>query len=110
MIGSLLAFLTSPFWFTFGLGLFIIRILADYIKVRCYWDWKNHKTNILQYTTLVKSKRLHLHHFLFGLALAPLTWILFALSQDFMATMFAGLVAALIASEMKELILMEWGP
>jgi hypothetical protein len=110
MIPPLIAFLTSPFWFTFGLGLFIIRILADYIKVRWYWDWKNHKTNISQYTKVVKSKRIHLHHFLFGLALAPITWVCFALGQDFVATLLAGLVAALIASEAKELILLEWRP
>jgi hypothetical protein len=110
MMASLLAFLTSPFWFTLGLGLFIIRILADYVKVRWYHKWKRGDLSILQYVKIGKSKRIHLHHFLFGLALAPITWILFALNQDFVATMLAGLVAALIASEMKELILMEWGP
>jgi len=50
----------------------------------------------------------HLHHFLFGLALMPVTWLLFYYDFLTLGSVTSGLIAALIASETKELILQRW--
>lgn len=80
---------------TFGVGLYTIRIVADYFKKRFYW----HKG----------SNRVHIHHFLLGFPATVLSWILFSVGQDSTAWAFAGFASALWASESKELILMKWG-
>ena len=80
----------SPFWFTFGLGLYLIRIFADYFRIR------------------VHANHIHLHHFLLGFLWMFTSWFLFSQSQDFYAWLTAGLTAAFFASETKELILQKW--
>lgn len=87
-------FFTSPFWFTFGVGLYGIRVVADYAKKRVYL----HKG----------GQSIHLHHFLLGFPSTILSWGLFAVNQDYAAWALAGFASALWASETKELILQKW--
>jgi hypothetical protein len=85
---------SSSFWPTFGLGLYGIRIVADYLKKRVYYR--------------KGSIRIHLHHFLLGFPTTILSWVLFAINQDGVAWASAGFASALWASETKELILQKW--
>jgi hypothetical protein len=51
----------------------------------------------------------HVHHFVFGMALMPVTFI--ALYWRFWyGPVLAGVVMALVFSEIKELVLMNWSP
>jgi len=93
-LNALWGFLTSPFWFTAFTATIIIRVIADYLKKRVYWQ--------------TGGRQIHLHHFLFGLALTPVTWLLFYYDFLTLGSVTSGLVAALIASETKELILQRW--
>jgi hypothetical protein len=68
------------------------RFFADYLRLRLY----------------VSHGRLHVHHFLLGLALMPLTWIAGESEQDEIADVLAGVVTALVLSEIKELVLQNW--
>jgi hypothetical protein len=68
------------------------RFIADYLHMRLY----------------VSHGRLHLHHFLFGLALMPLTWVAGESQHDQVADVLAGAVTALILSEIKQLIIQNW--
>jgi hypothetical protein len=54
------------------------------------------------------EKRYHIHHFLFGIPLSFLSWGLFVYGQNFWGLIFAGIVAALFLSELKELMTQEW--
>jgi len=56
----------------------------------------------------VSHGRLHLHHFLFGLALMPLAWIASESQEYEIADVLAGAVTALVLSEIKQLILQNW--
>jgi len=88
----------------------LIRLLADYVKVRLYWNFKNHKITIMQYQKAIKSKGIHVHHFVWGIvcafaAIGALYW-----NQVYPGALLAALAASLIASEGKELVLQKWGP
>jgi uncharacterized membrane protein (DUF4010 family) len=68
------------------------RFFADYLHMRLY----------------VSHGRLHLHHFLFGLALMPLTLIAGESEHNEIADVLSGAVTALILSEIKQLVLQNW--
>jgi len=82
----------SIFWPSFAISYVIIRLFADFLKLRLY------------------VKKTHVHHFIFGLALMPFSWVIFSKNDDKLAWTLSGFIAALIASEVKELILDEWTP
>jgi hypothetical protein len=56
----------------------------------------------------VSHGRIHVHHFIFGLALVPLTWVADRSEHDEIADVLAGVVTALVLSEIKELLLQNW--
>lgn len=68
------------------------RFFADYLHLRLY----------------VSHGRLHVHHFIFGVALMPLTWVAGGTEHDEISDVLAGVVTALVLSEIKELILQNW--
>ncbi|HUK29302.1 MAG TPA: hypothetical protein VLV31_12830 [Candidatus Acidoferrales bacterium] len=70
------------------------RFFADFLHLRLY----------------VTHQRIHLHHFLLGLVLTPLTWIAFENDRKTEAELLAGAVTGLFLSEIKQLILEQWGP
>jgi hypothetical protein len=70
----------------------VTRFLADYLRMRLY----------------VSHGRIHVHHFIFGLALVPLTWVADRSEHDEIADVLAGAVTALVLSEIKELLLQNW--
>jgi hypothetical protein len=91
----------------------VIRGVADSIKLRLYIDFKDLKVKV------GKPKRsfgflpgrgessIHIHHFVFGILLMPFTFI--ALYWRFWpGPILVGIVMALIGSEVKELVLMNW--
>jgi len=80
------------FWPTFAISYVVIRLFADFLKLRLY------------------VKKTHVHHFTLGLALMPVSWLIFSKNDDKLAWTISGVIAALIASEVKELILDEWAP
>lgn len=103
----------------------IIRFAADSIKFRLYIDFKTWRikvgkpqpahslvTSLLHLSDRVLGRpkpgsNIHIHHFTFGMALMPLTFI--ALYWRFwIGPTLAGVVMALIFSEIKELVLMSW--
>ena len=101
----------------------LIRALADSVKLRLYIDFKDWKIKVSRSqqppTSFIhKASRAfggqkevpntHLHHFVFGMLLMPLTFI--ALYWRFWwGPILAGVVMALVFSEIKELVLMNWG-
>jgi hypothetical protein len=83
------------------LELFSISTLIAYLATRFFADY-------LHMRLYVSHGRLHLHHFLFGLALMPLTWIASESEQYEIADVLAGAVTALVLSEIKQLVLQNW--
>jgi hypothetical protein len=81
--------------------LFSISTLIAYLATRFFADY-------LHMRLYVSHGRLHLHHFLFGLALMPFTWIASESEQYEIADVLAGTVTALLLSEIKELVLQNW--
>jgi hypothetical protein len=96
------------------------------VKLRIFIDFKDRKFKItrLPPTTVATSKvqklntkmfggkatapTSHIHHFVFGMLLMPITFI--ALYYRFwFGPVLVGIVMSLIFSEVKELILMNWG-
>ncbi len=157
----------APFFYSFGPSLFIIKILADWFRLRLYFPLRPNKDPDLQAKSLLKAtrfskdaidfmvrydkmsyqqlrnkvvhewsqgktaelsadkldylirdaiyaskaeKRYHLHHFLFGIPLLFVSWGLFVYGENFWGLIFAGVIAALFLSELKELITQEWQP
>lgn len=152
----------APFFYSFGPGLFFIRMVADWWKLRLYlplekaqrslrsatartkrslttenlvglkekyatMDYKalSQKLNkvtpaastSLEAQTILESafeseaqKRLHVHHFIFGIPSMFVSWLLFVIGQGWWALIAAGLTAALFLSELKELITQQWEP
>lgn len=154
----------APFFYSFGPGLFVIKILADWWKLRLYYPlrpvegaslrpsqeveqraWDRYRKTLEQYekmsyqqlrnvivheppeqkTTRLSvdeldyllrdaifagkaEKRYHIHHFLLGIPLSFLSWGFFVYGQNFWGLIFAGIVAALFLSELKELVTQEW--
>ncbi len=101
----------------------LIRTLADSVKLRLYVDFKDWKFKVgrpLQSppkSVFGKASRAfggrkdvpntHVHHFVFGMVLMPVTFI--ALYWRFWyGPVLAGVVMALVFSEIKELFLMNW--
>lgn len=69
-----------------------IRFLADYETIRLY------------------VHRVHLHHFIFGLILTPITAVLLIYNDFTVAGVLGGVIMALVLSEAKQLILQDWQP
>jgi len=100
----------------------LIRTLADSVKLRLYLDFKDWKVKVGRPQSQPKSvfgrayhaiggqkdvPNTHIHHFVFGMCLMPFTFI--ALYWHFWyGPILAGLVMALVFSEIKELVLMNW--
>ncbi len=102
-----------------------IRAAADSIKLRLYVDFKHLRIRVgrppkhslagsiqgLTDKTLGKQKsgsNIHIHHFVFGMVLMPVTFIALYW-QLWFGPVLVGVVMALIFSEIKELVLMSWG-
>jgi len=102
----------------------LVRSLADSVKLRLYLDFKDWKIKVGRplksqpKSVLGKASQAiggqkdvpntHIHHFVFGMGLMPFTFI--ALYWRFWyGPILAGVVMALVFSEIKELILMNWG-
>lgn len=102
----------------------VIRLLADSVRLRLYMDFKHWKfkvgkplkqsptSSVLGLANKAfgrqKAPSTHIHHFVFGMILMPLTFI--ALYWRFWyGPILVGVVMALIFSEIKELVLMSWG-
>lgn len=99
----------------------LIRLLADSVKLRFYIDFKDWKFKVGKPIATSKFQKLsakmfggkenaptsHIHHFVFGMLLMPITFIALYWRLWF-GPVLVGIVMALIFSEMKELILMNW--
>jgi len=100
----------------------LIRLLADSVKLRLYIDFKDFKIKVGKPLEPNRVQRLgrrmfggkeaepttHVHHFVFGMFLMPLSFIALYWRVWF-APVLVGIVMALIFSEVKERILMSWG-
>ena len=100
----------------------LIRLLADSVKLRLYIDFKDMKIKVAKPVAAGRMQRLsskmfggkenapttHVHHFVFGMLLMPVTFIALYWRIWF-GPVLVGIVMALIFSEAKELILMNWG-
>jgi len=101
----------------------LIRGLADSVKLRLYVDFKDWKIKVGRpqqspNTFVGKASRAfggrkdvpntHVHHFVFGMILMPLTFIALYW-RIWYGPVLAGAVMALVFSEIKELVLMNWG-
>ncbi len=99
----------------------IIRFVADSVKLRFYIDLKDWKFKVgkPQPQSRIGSTigrafgkqsvpNTHIHHFVFGMILMPVTFIALYWRLWY-GPVLVGLVMALIFSEIKELILMSWG-
>ena len=98
----------------------LIRLLADSVKLRLYIDFKDWKIKVGKPMATSKFRKLsakmfggketaptsHIHHFVFGMLLMPVTFI--ALWRLWFGPVLVGIVMALVFSEAKELILMNW--
>jgi len=80
------------FSFSTLIAYLVTRLFADYLHMRLY----------------VSHGRLHVHHFLFGLALMPLTLIASETEHYELTDVLAGTVTALVLSEIKQLVLQNW--
>jgi len=99
----------------------LIRLLADSVKLRLYIDFKDWKFRVGKPMAPSKFQKLsakmfggkdttptsHIHHFVFGMLLMPITFIALYWRLWF-GPVLVGIVMALIFSELKELILMNW--
>ena len=88
----------SPNLLRFAFSTFVsyaaARFFADFLHLRLY----------------VTHERIHIHHFVLGLFLMPMTWVAFERRKDALAEVLAGVVAGLFLSELKQLVLEEWSP
>jgi hypothetical protein len=97
----------------------LIRLLADSVKLRLYVDFKDFKVKVGKPTgngVQRLSARMfggtsaptsHIHHFVFGMFLMPITFIALYWRLWY-GPVLVGVVMALIFSEVKELLLMNW--
>jgi hypothetical protein len=90
----------------------LIRLVADSIKLRLYIDFKSRRIRVgkptpLHIFSLHKGSNIHIHHFVFGIIIMPATFIVLYW-RFWYAPVLVGIVMALIGSEVKELILMNW--
>ncbi len=103
----------------------LIRVLADSVRLRLYVDFKDFKIKVgkpgqqmgpggvLRKVTQSFGGRqsvpsTHVHHFIFGMILMPVTFIALYWRLWY-GPILVGVVMALIFSEIKELIFMNWG-
>jgi hypothetical protein len=99
----------------------LIRLLADSVKLRLYVDFKDWKIKVGKPLSASRIQKLsarmfgkenspttHIHHFVFGMVLMPVTFIALYW-RIWYGPVLVGIVMALIFSEMKELLLMNWG-
>lgn len=92
----------------------LIRLVADSVKLRLYIDFRNRKIKVgkpkglLQFIPLRNRSNIHIHHFVFGIVIMPITF-LSLYWRSWAGPILVGVVMALIGSEVKELILMSWG-
>ena len=92
------------------------------MKLRLYFDFKDLKVKVgkpIPQPGIAASLRraiggqkdvpnTHIHHFVFGMILMPFTF--YALYwHDWFGPILAGVVVSLVFSEIKELVLMNWG-
>ena len=86
-----------------GLFRFGISTLVSYVAARFFADF-------LHFRLYVTHERIHIHHFVLGLFLMPITWLAFEENRNADAELLAGAVVGLFLSELKQLILEEWTP
>jgi hypothetical protein len=100
----------------------LIRLLADSVKLRLYIDFKDWKVKVGKPLASSRIQKLsakmfggkgstpttHVHHFVFGMFLMPLTFIALYWRLWY-GPVLVGVVMALIFSEVKELMFMSWG-
>ena len=82
---------------------FAVSTLASYVIARFFADF-------LHFRLYVTHKRIHIHHFVLGLALIPLTWLAFEEEKKPEAEVLSGAITGLFLSEIKQLILENWEP
>ncbi|HXZ90535.1 MAG TPA: hypothetical protein VEG61_05685 [Candidatus Dormibacteraeota bacterium] len=82
---------------------FAISTLVSYAAARFFADF-------LHFRLYVTHERIHIHHFVLGLFLMPITWLAFDENKKLDAELLAGTVAGLFLSELKQLILEQWSP
>ena len=82
---------------------FTVSALVSYAAARLFADF-------LHFRLYVTHERIHIHHFVLGLFLMPITWLAFEEKKNATAELLAGAVTGLILSELKQLILQEWNP
>ena len=82
---------------------FGISTLASYVAARFFADF-------LHFRLYVTHERIHIHHFVLGLFLMPITWLAFEENRKADAELLAGAVVGLFLSELKQLILEQWAP
>jgi hypothetical protein len=82
---------------------FAISSLASYAAARFFADF-------LHFRLYVTHERIHIHHFVLGLILMPITWLAFEENRKPEAELLAGAIAGLFLSELKQLILEQWSP
>ena len=82
---------------------FAFSTLASYVAARFFADF-------LHFRLYVTHERIHIHHFVLGLFLTPFTWLAFEEDRKADAELLAGAVLGLFLSELKQLILEQWGP
>jgi hypothetical protein len=99
----------------------LIRLLADSVKLRLYIDFKDLKVKVGKPLATTRFQKLnakifggknsapttHIHHFVFGMFLMPFTFIALYW-RIWYGPVLVGIVMALIFSEAKELMFMNW--
>ena len=81
---------------------FGVATLVSYAAARFFAD-------LLHFRLYVTHERIHIHHFVLGLILMPITWLAFEEDRRPAAEILAGTIAGLFLSEIKQLILEQWG-
>ena len=71
-----------------GLLRFAISTLASYVAVRFFADF-------LHFRLYVTHERIHIHHFVLGMFLMPITWLAFEDKRNEDAELLAGAVVGL---------------
>jgi hypothetical protein len=102
-------FISSPFWFVFGISLVLIRWLADGSpRLRFYWE-NGRPWIMFGLKRKFSGKHLHIHHFIWGIPSFMISLLLALIGFDLEAQLLGGFASALWFSELKELINMKWG-
>ena len=103
----------------------LIRALADSVRLRLYIDFKDwkikvsrtpqpppdsvlHKISTKAFGGSKGVPNTHVHHFVFGMGLMPFAFISLYWHLWY-GPVLAGVVMSLVFSEIKELVLMNWG-